>query len=516
MTRDEMTITAGPVGLVADRRPFSHILRQLAVWVPFLAVAAYLIGQLTQGTAIYYDAESYGYVAAGLKMAARQDITGQIVDRNIGYPLFAALLTPHGGFRALVVAQAVLSAAGLAALLVVLRTFTRNVFVFAAAGLTAVLMAFASNAFSLHAQSISGEAPFGAFLALSLTCLVLACHRQDRARLWLLLGATASAYLAMLFKPNAMLVLPLCGGALAVAVVRAPLRTLNWRLIAAGAVFAVGAMAAQSLQHKAQVADWDFGPRTMFCSHLDQEIAGLPATPEGRKLQSSLKDIQKAGPVNGYVLLGYDPDTCFYSVEPRNAVRAVAAAAQMTDHDWLQQQFIRGVVHHPVSYALQILRQFRGFFANPDAETNAIGHSHVDQVNDVTRLAPYDGLIGVPLTTLNHDVDSWFARELQKPAQVGKAMIDIGGAALMGVILVAVLVALRTFIRRGRRATELEVAFLAMSVFILACITSVAATFTFDRARCSSAIAPLTFVWLLASIAFIVRSMGAPPKDTGA
>ncbi|MGZ3278360.1 MAG: hypothetical protein ACXU82_09555 [Caulobacteraceae bacterium] len=509
-----MSIAAVPPDTALARESIGRLWRQLAAWAPFVAVAAYLIGQLSQGGSILYTGESYGYVAGGLIMAAGHDVTGQISDRNIGYPLLSALLTPHGGFRALVVAQAFLAAGGLVALLVVLRAFAQNVFVFAVAGLLAVLMAVSSNAFPLNAQTINAESPFAAFLALALMFLVLASSRDGRSRLWLLLGATASAYVCLLFKPNALLVLPLCGGALVVALVAAPLRTLNWRLIAAAALFAVATMSIGSLQHRAQRADWDFGPRMLFCSHLDQEVVGLPATPEGVRLKAVLQNIKAAGATGGYPLLGYNPDDCFYPVEPREAVHAAAAAAHMTDRDWMQHQFIRSIVRHPLTYARQILRQYRGFFANPDGEANIIGHSRVADI-DPPRLAPYAALIGAPLTTLNGDVDSWFARELPPLAQFGKAWLGLADEALMGAILVATLVALRNLVIR-RRMTTLERAFLAFTLFMLANITSVSAAYTFDAPRFASAFAQLTIVWLLAALLFIFKSMATPKRETPA
>jgi hypothetical protein len=476
-------------------------LSRWAVAAPFAAVLLGLIGQLTFGRAIIWTGDSFGFVYPGLLMAAGADAAGQLNGRNVGYPWLTSLVLPLGGLRALVTVQSIFAAAGLSALLLVLRTCIRNPFAFCGAGLLLALTVYASDSFVVYAQTINGDSLFGSLLAISLWLFLSGWRAAGSRRMGFLAGALGAAYAAYLVKPNSILTVVLCLAALVICAIRAPRSLLGRRVVAGLVALAVGVFAVQAWQARLAQKDADFGPRVLFCGHLDAVAFDLgEATPERRALKQAL-DRVRTDP-RKWSALGYDADLCYYGQEAHDAIHAAAKSEGLDDGAWMTRRFALSTLRHPKAYVSGALHQIGFFLAHPNLEADLVYPSQMTDW-DWTRLAPYERLIRAPRAELDRPIGSWMAQRHVLMAHLGKHLAGLVIRTLSLVALVSLLLAAVRLWRRRSVSGPVELAFLAASTFLAASVLSVALSFTFDIPRYAASFAPLTYLWWFIALAYL-------------
>ena len=449
-----------------------------------------LIGQLTHGRAVIWTGDSFGFLEAGLRLAAGQDPATHLEGRNIGYTLLSAWLLPLGGLRALVTAQSVAAAASLVAILLLLREVLRNRWVFCIAGLAMVLMAYASDSFVVYAQTLNADSLFGSFLSISLVLFCLAWRRDGAARLGCMIGSLALGYAAFLMKPNAMFVLPLGAAALAWMAWRARRAILEPRVLAALAALVVAVVLGQTWQARWKNPDVYFGPGMLYAAHMNVTDRDLDLSkPAERDLHQALQAAMH-GPK--WAVLGFDSDLCYYDDRCQAAIRAAAKADGADAGSWMMRRLIAAIIHHPATYTLKVVRQTAFFFGHPNLEVDLVYPGAISDW-DWTRIAPYDRLVRFHRAELNRQVGSWMVARHPVLSFVGKHLVGAMRRSLpFSVVIAAAAVAAGV---RRRRFDGLEVTILSATLYLLACVLSVAISFTFDIPRYAASFAVLTYLW---------------------
>jgi hypothetical protein len=485
-----------PGGLSASR-----LLGRLPVALPFLAVLAGLIGQLTVGRAVVWTGDSFGFTHAGI-LAAGESPARHLAGRNLGYPLLTALLLPLGGLRALVTFQSVAAACGHAALLMVLRVLLRNRWAFCAVGLAAALIAYASDHVVVYAQTLNADSLFGSFLVMALLSFLLAWRRTGPAQAGLMIGALALSYCAYLVKPNGILVIGVCLAGLALIAWRSPRLFLN-RSVASGLMAVAAMMAvAQGYQSRWKDPNTNFGAGMLFAAHLNLIDFDLDrTTPEHRALHEQsdkvLNDPRK------WTALGFDADLCYYGQECQDAIRAAAKADHADPGAWMMRQVLASLARHPKAYAVKVAHQTAFFFAHPDLETELVYPGAISDA-DWDRIAPYARLVRFPRAELDRTVGSWFAERHLWLSHLGKQMLHFMLWSLPIVAIAATLTSAVRVVRRRKVEGPLEQALVSVTTFVMAAVLSVALPFTFDIPRYAASFALLTYLWWIVGVLYLV------------
>ena len=482
-----------------EANPLGRRVRQAAFAAPFIAVAASLVGQLTFGRAVIWTPDSFGFMQTGFMMAAGADAAGDL-ERNAGYPLVAALLLPLGGLRAMVTFQSLLAVAGLAALLFCVKAIVRNPFCFGVVGLLTVIAALANDSFILYAQTINGDSLFGSLLTLSLALFLLAWLRSGETRAISMIGAFGLSYAAYLVKPNAILTLPLCGACLVFILGRAPQLLLKPRLLIALAVLVAAVAGLEFRQAQLRYKNEDFGPRTMFCFHLDSVLPDLGgATPQRRQLRILLETVRHGSP--DWLALGYNGDGCFYDQQVHDAIHDNAVSEGMTDKAWLSHRTMLALLHHPGPYFIQTARQMAFFMRRPIPDASQPAAGHMDD-SSWQSLTPYERFVRMPRIEFERTLDSWFVQRHGRLSKLGKGLLALLPRSLFPITFLAGMMAAADVARR-RPARRTSVVFLAATGFVLATALTVALSHTFDVARYASSFALLSIFWWLAGLAHL-------------
>lgn len=365
---------------------------------------------------ILFIGDSFGYIIPGFDLIAPGvSAKGQSV-RDIGYPLLTWLALRLGSLSLLPTLQLFLVAAGLAGLVGVLYVALDGMAarlkalvrlpLWVSGGLAGLVAgsycvaALCHDRFMLNIYSLMAEAPHLPPTAAALLLLVAGCTAASaRHRIAYLTLATTSVYLSTLVKPHSSMTVLLCGAALALVVIRnlAALRSVS--IIAVGIVCLALGGAAHRFDVWMTPPDSDFGPKTLFCNHLDILLPSFQAsTPERTEIAKLAHGVLES-PEKWHVL-GLDGDLCAYNNAFSAAISAAARSEHVSDAAWQMQEFKRGVEKNPLAYGWKVMRQMGYFMAHTVEDITMMQTSSVSDW-DWTRLQDFPALAKMPRSDLS-------------------------------------------------------------------------------------------------------------------
>lgn len=485
-----------------------------------LGLGAFAWNALSRPMPLVFEIDSFTYVQPGILWDAGRDVAGQS-SRDVGYPALAALALAMGSLGRLPLLQLGIVLLGLACILAVLyRAFRLTAErLFASAGLPVALtgvcaclavvgylaLMFGHDLFVIDIYSAMGEAPHVLPTAAAFALFVGSWTTRRPARaLCSAVGAATAAYLSIMVKPHTSMVLALCLSSLAVVAL------YHLRAFRSPAVLAIclAAAAAVGVVHRADAIvtarDADFGPKTIFCNHLDVVLPAFDAsTAERARVATLMGNVLRAP--STWTLMGFDGDRCVYDPAMTDAIKAAAGAEGMSTAAWQNREFIRAVAARPAAYAKDVFRQLADYMLHPVVDVDHHGQSVMP--DDVwERFAPFMGRIRMTRDQFVGEVGSWVPTAYPRLAGWGKlglysvvatfAVFTLGGTALA-------LGALATM--RGRVDLRLEAVVVATGAFTMAFVMTTALAHSFDIGRYLTDILPFTLIWWFVSAAYLAQ-----------
>ena len=457
---------------------------------PFLAVLVGLIGQLTYGRAVVWTGDSFGFVHAGMMLAAGQDPAAHLEGRSLGYTLVTALALPLGGLRALVTIQSVAAAASLVAVLGLLRGLLRGRWVFCGVGLATVLMAYACDSFVVYAQTLNADSLFGSALTVSFVLLCATLQRRGEAAIVAMTAAFAFAYASYLLKPNALFVIPIYGLALVWTLWRGRWSVLKFGSFVSLAVLLAIICVSQAYQSKWKNPEINFGAGVLYAAHMDLINRDLDLSKPAQRDLHAIVDEVLQGPK--WAILGLNADHCYYDARCQAAIRAAAGADNLKPGPWMMRRFLMAVVRHPFAYSHKVLKQSFYFLRHSNEVVDLVYPSAISD-EEWDQILPYDHLVRFHRDELDRQVGSWVAERARFISFAGKHMVGLMRRTLPLTLLISLAAAGLGW--RHRRLNVVQTAFLAAATVVLACVLSVAASMTFDIPRYAASFAVLTMLW---------------------
>ena len=482
----------------------------------FVVVNLSLLGALAVLTALHdmpvlYTADSFNYVYPGLLLVAGKQSAGMSV-RDLGYPSLAAAAVELGSLGLIPRLQLGMVVAGLLAVLAVLLVYLRSILQtlaeigprhasLAVPPLTALgggycVLLFAHDGFVLNIYMVMAEAPHFLPTALAFMFFVLGwMSPSPRNRILCLAAATCAAYVSSLFKPHTLLVFALSAASLvlALAIHR---RSLRSRAVLGASAHTLGLIRqVHHLDVWVTPTDDDFGPKTLFCNHLDAVLPGIgTATAERAALSRLLENVLAQGP-HGWPTIGYDGDLCFYSQPVADAIEATRKAEGVGPAAWLDREFVKGVLSHPLRYARDVFRQLAYFFEHPIVDIDGTATGGMPD-GDWARLQPFSNLINMPRDQFGVEARNWFTPAFPKLAQVAKMSLRGISDWFAPVVGLGTILALgrACSTKRGRDLAP-ERALLAVASFTVAFALTTALSHTFDVSRYVVSILPFSLAW---------------------
>ncbi len=335
---------------------------------------------------LLFGDDSFTFVLPGVLWNAGESVAGQST-RDVGYAALTALALRLGSLGAIPPLQLAGVLTGVAALLGVLYLMLASVaarlrhvpvetLACCACAVAAAygLMLAGNDAFVVDIYRALAEALHLLPTALSLLFLVLglvvdAPHR----RLASMVLAAVAADLSVAVKPHSSLVLALCVLALAATALRdrrafrSP-AVLGLCVVSAGLVVSVHRFDAYVTP-----AGFDFGPKLLFCNHLDVvEPVFDASTPERARVKEQI-EFTLRHPHPDWPLLGYHGDTCTFGDAFNRAMVAAARAEGVEPPTWMGREFIRAALRNPLGYARAVWKQVAFVLADPIVGTDGGG-----------------------------------------------------------------------------------------------------------------------------------------------
>ncbi len=518
-----------------DRRAragFSGFAR-LAAHVPltlgrtfFLAGAMILVGFCWQSLArpmpLVFEPDSLGYVYPGLEMAAGVDAKGHSL-RDLGYPALTLLATRLGSLGMIPRLQLFIAAAGISLVLRVLfvgleamasrlrararvpRPLTA-LFAAAAAAVYGCLL-LSHDLFVINIYSAMAEAPHFLPTALALLLFVAGwISRTPRRRISLLTAAAVAAYLSIMVKPHTSMVLALCVASLLIAAAR------HVRAMRSPVVLAVFVASAGLVLTVHRLDSWitpsgnDFGPKTLFCNHLDVIEASLgTSTPERARIMALLRGVVRNP--DGWNVTGYNGDRCFYNQPFTDAIVAAARSDGVPVAAWQQREFLRAVLENPVAYGRHVGRQMAYFMAHPVDDIMISVQSHV--FDDAWEsLRPFAALVRMSRDQFEVDVTNWVPAAYPAPAASAKSLLHAISDSFAVVTVLGTGLALAVVVLfRTEADLRPEIVLLATSAFTLSFALTTALAHTFDIGRYLTDILPFSLALWIIAVAYLVHGL---------
>ena len=487
-----------------------------------LGLAGFAGEALTRPMPLAFEIDSFTYVQPGVLWDAGRDVAGQST-RDIGYPAVAALALALGSLARLPLIQLCLVLAGLACILATLYRVLRLIaarlaastgFPVTAAAACAcataavyLLLMFSHDLFVIDIYSAMAEAPHVLPDAAAFALFVAGwTARRAPSRLGCATGAVVAAYLSIMFKPHSAMVLALCGLSLAVVALR------EMRAFRSPAVLALCAASAAVVVAVHRTDVWvsppgeDFGPKTIFCNHLDVVAPAFnAATPDRARIAAMMGKV--LGTPNGWALMGFDGDLCVYNPAMTEAIRTVAAAEGMSTAAWQTQEVLRAVAARPGAYAADVFRQFAFYMLHP--VTDADHRVQSVMPDDVwEHFAPFRDRIRMSRDQFLEEVGNWVPAAYPRPAAIAKRVLESIGSTFAAVTLGSTALALAALVAlRGRADLRLEAAMVATAAFTLAFVMTTAVAHSFDVGRYLTDILPFSVIWWVMGLAYLAHAL---------
>ena len=489
-----------------------------------LVLGGFAIQALIRPMPLIFTSDSFTYVQPGILWAAGESVAGQST-RDVGYPALTALALALGSLDRLPVLQLFIVMGGLGCLLAVLFRAFRLIAdrlvaatglpiaatgVFACAtGVGYLVLMFSHDLFVLDIESAMGEAPHLLPTAATLLLLVASwTARTPRARLASAIGAAVAAYLSIMVKPHTSMVLALCVVSVAIVALR------DFRAFRSPSVLALCLASGLTVAgvHRADAivspTGGDFGPKTIFCNHVDVVLPGFEtSTPERGRIAAVMRATLQ--PSNDWPLMGFVGDRCVYNNVMADAIAAAARAEGSSSAAWEQHEFLKAVAARPVLYAQDVLKQFVYYIDHPvgDRDHHVMGMMPDDAW---IRFAPFLGLVRMSRDQFQADVGNWVPQAYPRLSRYAKAVLQGVNATFAAVTLGSTALAFASvMLLRGRADLRLEASMLATAAFTMAFVATIALTHTFDVGRYLTDILPISLVWWTLSVAYLAHVLVA-------
>ena len=483
-------------------------------------LAGFAWGRLAHPMPFVLEADSLGYIRPGLVWASGGDITGQSA-RDLGYPWLTLLAVRLGSLSSLGRLQLLSVIAGSGCTLGVLylvaaalkRRLVRQagvpaaVLALAAAGTAVFYVALLSahDLFVLDLDSAMAEAPHFFPTALALLLFVAGCITSAaRIRLVALTLASLAAYASVMVKPNALLVLALCLLGLTVAGMLHRRSLLSPLVIAVSLTVAVSAAFLHRLDARMTPVGNDFGPKTLFCNHLDV-IAPVFATstPERLRIQSLSQEVLSR--VAGWPVMGFDGDGCMYGAAFDSALVAVSRSEGSTPGQWELREFVKAVLRNPIGYARVVFRQTRAYLTNSMNGMDAAVRGSLTE-DDCKSLEPFAVTIGMCPRSSDAISHNWMPTAFPRFGAVMKEALRVIADLFAPVTLGSTGLALVALVRFRRNADlRPEIVVVATALFVSAFVGTTVLSHTFDIARYSTDLLPFSLLWWIIGVAYLAH-----------
>jgi len=305
---------------------------------------------------IWGDTPAFVESALRTLEAGRPTVVG---GRDPGYPAFLAVTYAFGGDLGTVVrSQQAAWAVLMLALAATAQAVTRN-----AGGLVPIVLVAMYPGLLLFRNVLTAELLFAVLLNLATAGLLVATCVGKTARCWVVAASVLCAALAACFRSQGVLVpiaAVLLGTGLARPDTSARLAVIAVSVAAALALLAAGSRLGASNSDQTSVV---FVPKTLFCNHLNIELASDAARREiasaaGDRADATMARLAAdfATEQDRWPVLGFFGDACLFDTaldrdladDTGNAVGAAAA---------YQHIFLTAVRDRPLAYASKFVRQ---------------------------------------------------------------------------------------------------------------------------------------------------------------
>ncbi len=489
---------------------------------------------------LIFGLDGFGYVQPGILWKAGRDVAGQS-GRDLGYPALTALALWLGSLSEIPVLQLLIVIAGLICILGVLYLMLAGaasrlnglsmipmwVLVIPACALAAsyCMLMLSHDLFVLDIYSATAEAPH--FLPTALTLLLFVggwTANTPVRRVAFLMMAVAFAYLSVMVKPHTSVVLVLCAASLLIVSLR------EFRAFRSPLILFLCAVSAGLLIEVHRLDTWvtpphdDFGPRTLFCNHLDVvEPVFDTSTLERARIMELLHGVL-ANP-DRWPLMGYNGDHCVYDMAFTDAINAAAKSDGLSAAAWEGREFAKAILKNPVAYGRDVAKQIVYFMVHPVDDVDIEIRS--DIADDVwARFAPFQNLIRMSRAQFKVDVSNWVPAAYPVSASLAKDLLrniaNIFAAVTLGSTILALSVML---FLRGKVDLRPEITIVATASFTAAFVMTTALAHTFDVGRYLTDILPFSLLWLVIGAAYVAHGLillstlafrqDRRPSDTG-
>lgn len=484
-------------------------------------MALFCWGTIARPMPLMFGDDSFTFVNPGILWSAGQNVA-ELSSRGVGYALLTLLALAFGSLRLIPKLQLVAVMAGVSCILAVLylllaalamrlhRSSQVPQWILASCAsvvaATYCVMLASHDAFVIDIYRALAEALHLLPTAVVLVSFVLAWMTRAPAwRLSSLIVSASAAYLSTVVKPHTSMVLALCGLSLAIVIVR------NYRALRSPAVLSLCCLSAILIVSIHRLDTWitpkgfDFGPKTLFCNHLDvAEPVFDASTPERSLVRGLLKGVLQH-PHPDWPLLGFQGDACMYGADFNRAMQAAARAEGLEPAAWERREFLKAVMKNPIGYGRAVWKQFAFFMAYPikDADSTATGIITDDEWRS---LKLHADLIDMSREQFTIDLSNWVATTLPRVAAVGKTILWTVSISFAFTTVSATSIALGVFfLQRKRAAVQAEIALLSVAAFTLAFALTTMLAHTFDVSRYLTDILPFSLLWWLMSVVYIVH-----------
>ena len=483
-------------------------------------LATFCWGTLARPMPLVFAADSFTYVHTGVLWAAGQSVEGQS-SRDVGYPAVTMLALRLGSLDMIPPLQLFAVIAGLASVLGVLHVMLAGVasrldrrawiprWILApcacavAAAYCAMLLSH--DSFVIEIYRAMAEAPHFLPTALALLFFVGGWGAKTPARrLASMILSVPTAYLSIMVKPHTSVVLALCAISLGVAAVRYRRALRSPLILSLCALSTILIVAVHRFDVWVTPSGFDFGPKTLFCNHLDvvQPVFDT-STPERARIMGLLRGVLQNP--DRWPLLGFIGDLCMYGTDFNRAMEAAAKSEGLAPPAWEQREFIKAVMSNPVGYGRVVWNQFVFFMGHPTGDIEDVGKGVVTD-EEWQSFTPYLNLIRMSRDEFNVEVSNWLPTADPRLAAAGKSLLQVFSATFgfvaLGSTVLAVMVAM---VLRGRDDLRLEITMVAVAAFTVAFIMTPALAHTFDVRRYFTDILPFSLLWWMMGLAYLAH-----------
>lgn len=470
---------------------------------------------------LVFGDDSFTYVYTGVLWSAGQSVAGQS-SRDVGYAALTRLALWLGSLGTIPPLQLLAVTIGLGCLLGVLyllleplasrlsvlsrvpRWISAACACAVAAGYGAMLARH--DAFVLDIYRAMAEALHLLPTALALLLFVLGwVARTSARRLGFMVLSIPAAYLSTVVKPHTSVAMALCIAGLAVAAVRAGRGVRSPSILSLCVLSALVIVPVHRFDVWVTPSGFDFGPKTLFCNHLDvAEPVFDASTPERSRVKSLLEAVVHR-PAPGWTLLGFHGDACMYG-DDFNAAMVAAARSEGTDPAvWEGHEFLKAVARNPVGYGRVVWKQLAFFLSDPLSDPQDTAKGVVTDA-EWRSLEPYAALIRMSRNQFDVSMSNWVPESFPGLAAVGKALLRAVSASFATVTLGGTFVALVAgLLAKGRVDVRPETTVLAVAAFTTAFVATTALAHTFDVHRYLTDLLPFSLLWWSVSAAYLAH-----------